>query len=77
MICKPIVYIGRFLASPPKDGGHAVERVVVRLGIPILLAISLYLAIRIAGDMSTIPKVAFENQFPLSGRLQMASCQLS
>lgn len=65
----PFPRIVRLLASKPRDGGLPAERVIVRLGVPILLGISVYLAVRTADDVSDAPKIAFGNHLVFVAQL--------
>jgi hypothetical protein len=68
-LLKPLFLLGRFLVSQPKDGGHPAERVIIRLGIPLLLAGSLFAAIKIAEDVTEVPSIAFKNEFVFIAQL--------
>jgi hypothetical protein len=69
VLFRPFIYIGRLLTSDPKDGSRRAERAVVRLGVPLLLGASLYLAIRVSNDTANIPSVAFGNRFIFAAQL--------
>jgi hypothetical protein len=68
-LLKPIKGIGQLLGRKPSDGGSPGERIVVRLGIPILLGISIYIAVRVAQDVEKVPGVAFGNRFVFAAQL--------
>jgi hypothetical protein len=68
-LLKPLKGIGRLLGRKPSDGGSSGERIVVRLGIPVLLGISIYVAVRVAKDVEKVPGVAFGNRFVFAAQL--------
>lgn len=66
---KPVRWLVCTAAKDPKDGNHQTERVAVRLGVPVLLVISLVGAIRISADTNEAPNVAFGNHVVFAAQL--------
>lgn len=51
----------RFLRSEGSDSSQTVERIAVRLGVPVLLAASLVTAVFISADTDEVPSIAAGN----------------
>ncbi len=56
-------------AADPKEGDRHRERVVVRLGVPVLLVISLVAAILVSAGTDEAPSIAFGNHAVFAAQL--------
>lgn len=65
----PLRWSYSLLVRAPREEGSGAERVFVRLGIPLLLAVSIIASVHIARDTTEVPGVAFGNHVVFAAQL--------